>query len=75
LKRKDGDSLRSRDELEKDAPCGLIVHEVLTTLRDAVRPGITTMDLEKLAEEKIAGKPGKPRSKGTAGILARCARR
>src|SRR4029077_12557792 len=43
---------------------GLIVHEVLTTLRDAVRPGLTTMDLEKLAEEKIAGRPGKAAFKG-----------
>src|SRR5260370_21000537 len=52
--------LRSSDELEKMHRAGLIVHEVLTTLRDAVRPGLTTMDLERLAEEKIAGKPGKP---------------
>src|ERR1700732_5588782 len=59
--------LRSRDELEKMHRAGLIVHEVLTTLRDAVRPGISTMDLEKLAEEKIAGKPGKPAFKGYRG--------
>jgi len=59
--------LRSRDELEKMHRAGLIVHEVLTTLRDAVRPGITTMDLERLAEEKIAGKPGKPAFKGYRG--------
>ncbi len=56
--------MRSRDELEKMHRAGLIVHEVLTTLRDAVRPGLTTMDLERLAEEKIAGKPGKPAFKG-----------
>src|SRR3979490_2978932 len=59
--------LRSREELEKMHRAGLIVHEVLTALRDAVRPGITTMDLEKLAEEKIAGKPGKPAFKGYRG--------
>src|ERR1700675_2853167 len=59
--------LRSRDELEKMHLAGLIVHEVLTTLRDAVRPGISTMDLEKLAEEKIGGKPGKPAFKGCRG--------
>src|SRR5258707_6149165 len=59
--------LRSRDELEKMHRAGLIVHEVLTTLRDAVRPGLTTMDLERLAEEKIAGKPGKPAFKGYRG--------
>src|SRR5260370_14498859 len=59
--------LRSRDELEKMHRAGLIVHEVLTALRDAVWPGLTTMVLEKLAEEKIAGKPGKPAFKGYRG--------
>src|SRR6266446_336009 len=53
-------TLRSRDELEKMHRAGLIVYEVLTSLRDVVRPGLTTMDLEKFAERKIAGKPGKP---------------
>ena len=46
---------------------GLIVHEVLTALRAAVKPGVTTMDLEKFAEQKIAGKPGKPAFKGYRG--------
>src|SRR5438445_9450005 len=46
---------------------GLFVHEVLTALRSAVKPGITTMDLEKLAEEKIAGRPGKAAFKGYRG--------
>src|ERR1700682_3702675 len=59
--------LLSREELEKMHRAGLIVHEVLTALRDAVRPGLTTMDLEKLAEGKIAGKPGKPAFKGYRG--------
>jgi methionyl aminopeptidase len=59
--------LRSAEELEKMHRAGLIVHEVLTALRDMVRPGMTTMDLEKFAEEKIAGKPGKPAFKGYRG--------
>ena len=42
--------LRSADEIEKMHRAGLIVHEVLNTLRSSVRPGMTTMDLEKLAE-------------------------
>ena len=62
--------LRSREELEKMHRAGLIVHEILTALRNAVRPGITTMDLEKLAEEKIAGKPGKAAFKGYRGYPA-----
>jgi len=59
--------LRSREELEKMYRAGLLVHEVLTALRDFVRPGVTTMDLEKLAEEHIAGKPGRPAFKGYRG--------
>src|ERR1700720_4083201 len=59
--------LRSADELEKMHRAGLIVHEILTALRGIVRPGLTTMDLEKFAEEKIAGKPGKPAFKGYRG--------
>jgi methionyl aminopeptidase len=59
--------LRSNDELEKMHRAGLIVHEVLHALKDSVRPGISTMDLEKLAEEKIADKPGKPAFKGYRG--------
>jgi methionyl aminopeptidase len=59
--------LRSADEIEKMHRAGLIVHEVLNTLRASVRPGMTTMDLEKLAEEKIAGKPGHAAFKGYRG--------
>jgi methionyl aminopeptidase len=59
--------LRSAEELEKMHRAGLLVHEVLQALRGIVRPGITTMDLEKFAEEKIAGKPGKSAFKGYRG--------
>jgi methionyl aminopeptidase len=59
--------LRSAEELEKMHRAGLIVYEVLMALRGIVRPGLTTMDLEKFAEEKIAGKPGKPAFKGYRG--------
>jgi methionyl aminopeptidase len=59
--------LRSAEELDKMHRAGLIVHEVLQALRGMVRPGLTTMDLEKFAEEKIAGKPGKPAFKGYRG--------
>jgi len=59
--------LRSADELEKMHRAGLVVHEVLTALRGFVQPGLTTMDLEKFAEAKIAGRPGKPAFKGYRG--------
>jgi methionyl aminopeptidase len=59
--------LRSAEELEKMHRAGLIVHDVLTALRQSVKPVMTTMDLEKIAEEKIAGKPGKAAFKGYRG--------
>src|SRR5260370_30576569 len=59
--------LRSAEELEKMHRAGLFVHGILTALRSAVKPGISTMDLEKLAEEKIAGRPGKAAFKGYRG--------
>jgi len=59
--------LRSAEELEKMHSAGLIVWDVLTALRKAVRPGITTMDLERIAEQRIAGKPGRAAFKGYRG--------
>lgn len=59
--------LRTAEELEKMHRAGLAVHEVLTGLRAMVRPGLTTMDLEKAAEGKIAGMPGKAAFKGYRG--------
>ncbi len=59
--------LRSADEIEKMHRAGLIVHQVLTALRARVQPGMSTMDLEKLAEEQIAGKPGHAAFKGYRG--------
>src|SRR6201987_1638825 len=59
--------LRSADEIEKMHRAGLIVHDVLNALRASVHPGMTTMDLEKIAEEKTPGKPAKPAFKGYRG--------
>jgi len=67
--------LRSAAELEKMYRAGQVVHEVLNALRARVQPGMTTMDLEKSAEEIIAKGPGRRRSKGIAGIPVCCARR
>ena len=59
--------LRSAAELEKMYRAGQVVHEVLQKLRDEVKPGLTTMDLEKSAEKLIAGRPGKAAFKGYRG--------
>jgi len=67
--------LRSAEELEKMHRAGLVVHEVLQTLRKFVKPGITTMDLEEEAGRLIAGSRARRRSKGTGVIPAFFARR
>src|SRR5260370_37263657 len=59
--------LRSAAELEKMYRAGQVVHEVLNKLRAEVKPGVTTMDLERIAEGLIAGRPGKAAFKGNRG--------
>ena len=59
--------LRSVAELEKMYRAGQVVHEVLNALRPQVKPGMSTMDLEHLAEEIIAKGPGKAAFKGYRG--------
>ena len=59
--------LRGKAELEKMHRAGLIVWDVLNGLREFVRPGLTTMDLEKFAEERIAAGPGHAAFKGYRG--------
>ena len=59
--------LRSAAELEKMYHAGQVVHEVLNKLRAEVKPGVTTMDLERIAEGLIAGRPGKAAFKGYRG--------
>ncbi|HZU66692.1 MAG TPA: type I methionyl aminopeptidase [Ktedonobacteraceae bacterium] len=45
--------IKSREEREKMREAGHIVAEVLAKLRSAVRPGITTADLDAIAEEEL----------------------
>jgi len=59
--------LRSAAELEKMYRAGQVVYEVLNALRPQVKPGLTTMDLEHLAEDIIAKRPGKAAFKGYRG--------
>ena len=59
--------LRDAAELEKMYRAGQAVHEVLNALREQVKPGVSTMDLENTAEKLIAGRPGKAAFKGYRG--------
>ncbi|MBZ5648474.1 MAG: type I methionyl aminopeptidase [Acidobacteriia bacterium] len=55
---------KSPSELEKMRRSGRAVREVLDTVKAMVRPGITTMDLERVADEKIRALGATPAFKG-----------
>jgi methionyl aminopeptidase len=55
---------KSATEIEKMRRSGRIVREVLDHLRTVVAPGISTMDLERAAEQKIKDLGAKPAFKG-----------
>jgi methionyl aminopeptidase len=59
--------LRSSVELEKMHAAGLIVWDVLNGLRAMIRPGVSTMDLEKFAEQRVKELGGRPAFKGYRG--------
>jgi methionyl aminopeptidase len=55
---------KSPTELEKMRRSGHAVREVLDTVKVLVRPGVTTMDLERAADKKIRDLGGVPAFKG-----------
>jgi methionyl aminopeptidase len=59
--------LKSQEEIEKMRSAGRVVREVLELVRSHVKPGATTLDLERVAEAKIAELGAKPAFKGYHG--------
>jgi methionyl aminopeptidase len=59
--------LKSPQEIEKIHQAGLIVADVLAVIRETVRPGVTTLALDELAEERIRAAGAKPAFKGYRG--------
>ena len=55
---------KSQTELEKMRRSGQIVRQVLDTVKAMVAPGVSTMDLEHAAEDKIRELGAKPAFKG-----------
>jgi methionyl aminopeptidase len=55
---------KSAAEIERMRHSGRIVRQVLDEVRSMVAPGVTTMDLERAAEKKIAQLGAKPAFKG-----------
>lgn len=59
--------LKSPDEIETMRSAGSVVAEVLAVLKENVRPGVTTLDLEKIAEQETARRKAVPAFKGYRG--------
>ena len=55
---------KSPAELDKMRKAGLIVYQILQRLKEMVRPGITTLDLEAEAERMIREAGARPAFKG-----------
>jgi methionyl aminopeptidase len=55
---------KSASEIEKMRRAGRVVAEVLEAMRDWVQPGVTTRELDELAEELILKRGGVPSFKG-----------
>src|SRR5271167_2522214 len=55
---------KSHSEIDKMRRSGRIVRQVLEAAKELVAPGVSTMDLERVAERKIRELGGKPAFKG-----------
>jgi len=56
--------LKSRAEIDKMRRANVIVAEVLATLREHVRPGVTTLELDRIAEQMTYERGAIPAFKG-----------
>ena len=59
--------LKNNSEIEKLYCAGQIVKDTLLMLEEYIVPGVTTLDLDKMAEEFIRSKGSKPGFKGLYG--------
>jgi methionyl aminopeptidase len=62
--------LKSKQEIQKIRAACLVVTEVLERLKEEVKPGVSTWDLDKIAEEITLKKGAKPAFKGYRGYPA-----
>lgn len=61
---------KSRDEIATMARAGQVVADTLALMRDSIRPGVTTADLDRIAEDYIHSQGGDPTFKGYRGYPA-----
>src|SRR5205823_7775377 len=60
--------IKTPDEIALMREAGLVVWRALQRLREAVAPGITTADLDRIAEESIRAERAVPSFKGYRGF-------
>lgn len=60
--------LKSHSELERMRDSGRMVAEILALLRESIKPGITTLELDELAERECRKRKAKPGFKGYGGF-------
>ena len=61
---------KSAAEIEGMALAGELVHETLALCAEVLEPGMTMLELDRIAEEHIRSKGGVPTSKGYKGFPA-----
>ena len=61
---------KSQQEIERMARAGEVVAETLALLEERARPGVTTAELDTLADELIRSRGGVPTFKGYRGYPA-----
>ncbi|HEY7487401.1 MAG TPA: type I methionyl aminopeptidase [Streptosporangiaceae bacterium] len=69
-KRKSGIQIKSTEQLEGMRAAGLVVGRTLERLAESVKPGITTADLDQIAEDFIRSSGATPSFKGYLGFPA-----
>ena len=60
--------VKSQDELKKMRVSGCMVGEILQILRAKIKPGVTTLELDALAEKECRKRNAKPAFKGYGGF-------
>jgi methionyl aminopeptidase len=61
---------KSANEIEKMARAGKVVADTLALMHESIRPGVTTAELDAIAEDYIRGQGGEPTFKGYRGYPA-----
>ncbi len=61
---------KSQQEIEGMARAGELVYETLQLVAEQLEPGVTMLELDRIADEHIASKGGYPTSKGYKGFPA-----